>query len=195
MVKRHRQTSTNRPAGDSNAGDSNADDSDAGFDDSAELVSKSAGKREAKALTDLAVAIASLPDAEFNSIELPDDLRAAMDDYRRFRAHGARKRQALYIGKLMRKIDTDALAQALERIQGEDNASRYRHAQTERWRDALLAESDALTRYLAAHPEADRQAVRQAVVAVAKAKDDDTRRNRSRKLYRLLYTFEEDGAA
>ena len=160
-----------------------------------EVASKSAGKREAKRLTDLAVSIASLPDAEFNNIELPDDLRAAMLDYRRFRAHGARKRQSLFLGKLMRKIDTEALAAALARIQGEDNASKFRHAQTERWREALLAEPDALTRYLDAHPNADRQAVRQAVAGVAKARDEDTRRARSRKLYRVLFEFEAEGDA
>lgn len=181
MVKRHPQAPGNKTP--SNSADEH-------LEDHAELASKSAGKREAKALTELAVQIASLPDADFNRMELPDDLRAAMNDYRRFRAHGARKRQALYMGKLMRRIDTDELAQTLARIQGEDNVGKYRHAQAERWRDALLADPAKLTDYLDAHPGADRQAVRQAVAAVAKSKDDATRKSRARKLYRLLHEFE-----
>lgn len=153
-----------------------------------ELPSKSAGKREAKSLRDLAVEIASMDEGDYTAIELPENLRSAMDDYRRFRSNGARRRQALYMGKLMRDLDVDDMIDAVARVQHSDSASRYRHHTAERWRDDLLSEgSQALTAFLDEYPDTDRQALRQAISTVAKAKDDATRKARYRKLYQLIY--------
>ncbi|MCR9278449.1 MAG: DUF615 domain-containing protein [Pseudomonadaceae bacterium] len=153
-----------------------------------DLPSKSAGKREAKALRDLAVEIASMDDGDYKEIELPENLRAAMDDYRRFRSNGARRRQALYMGKLMRELDVDDMVDAVARVKHSDGASVYRHHAAERWRDALLAgDSSALTEFLDEAPGTDRQALRRAIATVAKAKDEATRRARYRKLYQLIY--------
>ncbi len=157
-------------------------------DEEFELPSKSAGKREAKALRDLSVEIASMDDGDYKTIELPDDLRAAMDDYRRFRSNGARRRQALYMGKLMRDLEVDAMADAVARVKNSDGASRFRHHTSEQWRDKLLSEgSTALTTFLDEYPETDRQALRQAIATIAKAKDEATHKARYRKLYQLIY--------
>lgn len=150
--------------------------------------SKSAGKREAKALRDLAVEIASMDDGDYSEIELPEDLRAAMDNYRRFRSNGARRRQALYMGKLMRGLDVDDMTDAVARVKHSDGASVYRHHTAERWRDDLLSDdSDALTNFLNENPATDRQALRQAIATVRKAKDEGTRKTRFRKLYQVIY--------
>ena len=46
---------------------------------------------------------------------LPDDVRDAVIDGRRITAHGARVRQRLYIGKLLRRIDVEPVRAALAR--------------------------------------------------------------------------------
>ena len=52
---------------------------------------------------------------ELDALDLPDDLREAVLEGRRISAHGARVRQRLYIGKLLRRIDVEPILAALAR--------------------------------------------------------------------------------
>jgi ribosome-associated protein len=76
--------------------------------------SKSQRKRDAAALQALGTELLELAEADWNALGLQDNLIAALREAARVRAHGARRRQLQYIGKLMRDIDPRPILDYLE---------------------------------------------------------------------------------
>ena len=70
-----------------------------------------------------------------------------------------------YIGKLMRGTDADALREAVAEAKlGSARETLLLH-EVERWRDGLIADDAALTRWMQQHPESDAQQLRSLVRA------------------------------
>lgn len=126
-------------------------------------------------------------------LDLPDLLREALGACRTITAHGGRRRQLQYIGKLMRNIDVTPIEQALIALEGKDHASIAAQHRLQRWRERLLAEDDtALTDLLDEHPGADRQALRQLIAKARKERDAGKAPAAARALYRALRNLMEN---
>jgi ribosome-associated protein len=151
-----------------------------------DIVSKSARKRQALKLQDLGRALTGLKRAQLEALSLPDRLAQAIFDYQRFPSHEARRRQLQYIGRLMRDLEIDEIEAGLASLHGESAAARYRLHLAEQWRDRLLAEPAALTAFLDAFPDTDRQALRQALQRVHSAGADAPQKAALRALFRLI---------
>jgi ribosome-associated protein len=118
--------------------------------------SKSELKRRSRDLRDLGDTLVELSAGELDALSLPEDVRDAVDAAREITSHGARLRQRLYIGKLLRRIDTTPIEVALDRKGAADRARVRGEHQIEEWRDRLLAAEPADWDELAqAHPNAD----------------------------------------
>jgi ribosome-associated protein len=91
-----------------------------------------------------------------------------------------------FIGRLMRDLDTSPINEALATLRGESADARYRQHAAEEWRDRLLAEPDALTAFIEAYPDCDRQAVRQALTRARKPAGEVETRTAHRALFRVL---------
>ena len=78
--------------------------------------SKSARKRAHLALQKLGEELIKLRESELQAMPLDEDLRDAVLEARRIKAHGALRRQKQYIGKLMGRIDPEPIREALERL-------------------------------------------------------------------------------
>lgn len=102
--------------------------------------SKSALKREAKAVQSLGERLLKLGDAELARMPLDDDVREVVLATRAQRSNSALRRQRLYLAKVLRGTDIDALAAAIAGLDQQDGASRRRFHDAERWRDRLLNE-------------------------------------------------------
>ena len=113
------------------------------YDDGPESPSKSALKRQDRDLRDLGVALVELPAVELAALELPENVRDALEACRRITSHGARLRQQMYIGKLLRKIDAEPIRAALEQRSETDRQRIRREHQLEQWRERLLADEPA----------------------------------------------------
>lgn len=146
--------------------------------------SKSARKREAQRIKALGTQLAELADSERRALNLPDALEAAIVAYRGITAHEAKRRQRQYIGRLMRNIDISSIEQALAVIVARAGEARHAHHQLECWREQLLVDDAALTRYLDTYPATDRQRLR-VLVRAARA-DPDGVRGAPRRLFRFL---------
>jgi ribosome-associated protein len=72
--------------------------------------SRTERKRESKALTRLGDELLALPPERWDELELPERLAEALVEAKRLTSFGARRRQAQFIGKLMRKLDDESLA-------------------------------------------------------------------------------------
>lgn len=151
--------------------------------------SKTALKAEAHALRQLGQQLAELPVERRAVIPMPDELREAIDRYNQTTAHGARKRELQHLGKMMRRVDPEPLRRAVEAATaGARTETAAMHA-AERWRDELVADDAALTRWMNNHPDTEIQHLRSLVRAARRdgaAEDPARRQPRS---YRDLYRF------
>jgi ribosome-associated protein len=112
-------------------------------DEDEEIPSRSEKKRQSRDLQDLGWELVELPETDLAAMPLPDDVRDAVEVARRITSNGAKARQRLYIGKLLRRIDTEPIRVALERRSEIDRQRLLREKTIERWRDRLLSDDAA----------------------------------------------------
>lgn len=73
--------------------------------------SRTARKHASHELQDIGERLVGLRSGALESIPLPDTLREAVVDARRITSFGAKRRQIQFIGKLMRRLDPEALTE------------------------------------------------------------------------------------
>ena len=78
--------------------------------------SRTQKKKEDRARKRLGEQLVALPFGRLETMNLPDELLAAIEFAHKIKSHGARRRQIQYIGALMRHIDPQPIETALERI-------------------------------------------------------------------------------
>jgi ribosome-associated protein len=122
-------------------------------------VSKTRRKAQMHALQDLGEALVALDPARLAQIDLPERLADAVAEARSIRAHEGRRRQMQFIGKLMRDIDPVPVREAIERFAAGVPSDRAGFAAAERWREEMLRDDEAVTRFAAEHPGADAAAL------------------------------------
>jgi ribosome-associated protein len=156
-------------------------------DDADEPPSKSELKRQSRDLQDLGQALVDLPAAEFDALPVPEDLRDAIVAARRITSHGARVRQRLYIGKLLRNIDPEPIREALANRAEVDRQRVRREHTIEAWRDRLLMDEPVAWTELAARVGADNLPQLRSLVRQARAERDAARApSAARQLFRRL---------
>lgn len=152
--------------------------------------SRSQLRREALDVLKLAIMLAELSDAQLAQVPLSDDV---LEEVRRTRAvtqQIARKRQAQFLAKQMRKLDEselDAIRAALEH--DKDRARRDTAAlhRLEQWRDRLIDDGDeAINALLAEFPGADRQHLRQLARQARVEREANKPLHAYRELFRVL---------
>ncbi len=136
-----------------------------GSDDSEQRPSKTQLKQQAHAMQSLGVEVAALSQDRLDAIEMPDSLREAIHEFRRTKSFEGRRRQMQYVGKLMRGADEEALREAVAAATlGSAKNSLALHL-AEQWRSELIADDEALNRWMLAHPDTDSQQLRSLVRA------------------------------
>ncbi|MFN3543964.1 MAG: ribosome biogenesis factor YjgA [Thiobacillus sp.] len=145
--------------------------------------SKSQKKREVEALQALGAELVKLPDAQFQRIELPEELRDAVALCRRITQNSALRRQRQYIGKLMRSVDPAPIRAQLDAFKGVSAAENAKLHQAETWREKLIADNEALTRFLDAYPHTDVTHLRQLI----RNARDEAARNKPPRAFREIY--------
>src|SRR5512147_1877052 len=110
--------------------------------------SKTQRKKDMHALQVLGQQLVDLSRDQLAKIDLPEELREAIDFAHRVTSHEGRRRHMQYIGKLMRQVDADEIRAAIGRATGESRVAVALMHLAERWRDRLLADDDALTAFM-----------------------------------------------
>ncbi|ARN74853.1 ribosome biogenesis factor YjgA [Oceanicoccus sagamiensis] len=162
------------------------------FDDNDEeeiiYVSRSEMKRDMLELQALGEAIVKLSKGQLDTIPIEDEtLAEAIHTARRIKHREGLRRQMQYIGKLMRKVDTEAMATAYQKLQdGRKEEAREFH-ELEKWRDHLIASGHkSIEEVMERFPDADRQHLRQIVMQANKELKNKKPPAASRKLFRYL---------
>ncbi len=148
--------------------------------------SKTRRKRQMEDLQHLGEALVKLPPSQFEQMALPEDLRAAVADCRRFTRHEAVRRQMQFIGRLMRGIDGAPIRAQLDALRGRSAQATARLHRAERWRERLLEDDAALTELLREAPELDSTRLRQLVRAARQEAALAKPPRAARELFRLL---------
>lgn len=155
--------------------------------------SKTQRKKEMTALQDMGTQLVKLPRGRLEKLDLPEALLDALLEAQRITSHGAIRRQMQFIGKLMRDVDAEAIGEQLAVIRGESDSAKAEFHSLERWRTRLLEQDDALTEWLARHPDADAQQMRQLIRNARKETAEGKPPKSSRALFRLLRDSQEAG--
>ena len=174
---------------------------EAPFDDEPEAdarPSKSQQKRDMTALQKLGEELVGYPAERLERIDLPDDLRSAVDEARRIRDHEGRRRQMQYIGRLMRDVDAAPIRAAIEAFEGVSRENAAALHELERWRERLIDDDAALTEFAAEHTAAlspaTLQQLRNAIRMSRKEKSEGRPPKHFRELFRLVRTVIGDDA-
>ncbi|HTN50672.1 MAG TPA: ribosome biogenesis factor YjgA [Burkholderiaceae bacterium] len=157
--------------------------------------SKSQRKRDMHALQALGAELVRLRREQLDRLDLPDELREAVEFAHRVTSHEARRRHMQYLGKLMRQVDADTIRAGIAGVTGESRAAVAQMHLAERWRERLLEDDAALTEFLAGHPGADVQWLRAAIRAARRERAAERAPRQARELYRWLHGQLRDRAA
>ncbi len=161
--------------------------------------SRSDQRREALGVFELALRLMELGDARIGQIPMDETLRDLVLASKKITAQIARKRQAQYLAKILRREEDDAL-QAIRAALDHDKVDGRREAaalhKVEYWRDRLVRlGDDALGELLLEHPQADRQHLRQLARNAQQEKLRNKPPHASRELFRELRELLTDAPA
>ena len=149
------------------------------------LKSKTQLKKEADNVQTLGVEIAQLPKQKITSLSLPDDAKEAIIFYQNIKKNSAKRRQAQYIGKILRGLD---LSQVNEELNVIKNISKLRiklEHEAERWREKLITSPAALDEFINQY-QPDISNLNQTISNARKESLTDNKSKNYRNLYRLI---------
>lgn len=150
--------------------------------------SKTQVKKELQALRDLGKELISLPKREMDKLDLPEELREAIDDAQSM-SKGALKRQTGFIGGLIAELDHAGIERQLALLKQPHQGQVKQFHQLESWRDRLLAGDDEVYgELIAAFEDFDVQHVRQLVRNAAR----EARQNKPPKAARQVFQYLQD---
>ena len=159
-----------------------------------DFISKTRRKKQMHALQDVGSRLVALSADELARIDMPESLREAVEDARRFTRHEARRRQLQYIGRLMRDIDAAPIAEQLAAMKAPSRRQTALFHVAERWRQELLDDGTALERFMKEFPEADPDRLRTMVEEAREEKRAARAPRRFRELFHALSAIVQDHA-
>ncbi|MBC7726913.1 MAG: DUF615 domain-containing protein [Microbacteriaceae bacterium] len=153
-----------------------------------ERPSKTLRKHKAHDLQSLGQDLVELPASRLVGLAMPEVLRDAIAEYKRTRSFEGKRRQLQYIGKQMRHADEAPLREAVSAYKLGSAKDTLKLHQTECWRDELVADDAAATRWAAEFAGSDLQRLRSLIRAARKdaAAAPEQRNGRG---YRELFQF------
>lgn len=160
--------------------------------DSDDFISKTRRKRQMKELQDVGAALVKLSDEQLARLELPDDLREAVNACKKFRKHEAVRRQMQYIGRIMRDLDAGPIAEKLAALHAPSHRQTALFHLAERWRTQLLEDPEAIARFVQDFPEADPHRLRELAATAREERAAERAPKAFRELFHLLNAIIQD---
>lgn len=148
--------------------------------------SKSQLKREMTALQELGEELIAQSPERVKRVPMPEDVRDAILECQRIKAHEGRRRQLQFVGKKMRSLTEEEIAAIQTTLDSWKGASKAETAALhaiERRRDQLLNDEQALTELLNQHPDIDAQHLRTLIRNARK----EIAENKPPKAYREIF--------
>ena len=131
--------------------------------------------------------LVALKDSELVTMELSADLLNAVRAAARMKSHGARRRQKLLIGKLMRQANAEQIRVELAALGASDRREKKLFARAERWRDKLVNDNKQALDDFETHIGASDAELRQLLDDLRTAVDDKTEKSLKRQVFRRIH--------
>ncbi len=163
------------------------------FTESTSRPSKTKQKEAMHELRDLGAELVELSVGQLKRIKLPEEIFSAVRECQKITAHGARRRQIQYLGKLMRQVDDEPIRAGLALLRGESAAENARLHRLERTRQRLLDDESTLSEIAATWPAVDLQHLRQLRRNALKEKENNKPPKNFRAIFQVLQEL--DGLA
>ena len=157
--------------------------------------SKTKQKEAMHELRDLGAELVELSVGQLKRINLPEEIMAAVRECQKITAHGARRRQIQYLGKLIRHVDDQPIRAGLALLRGESAAETARLHRLERFRTRLLEDESVLAEITAQWPGADLQQLRQLRRNALKEKEAGKPPKNFRAIFQVLQELDQQGPA
>lgn len=152
--------------------------------------SKSQKKRDAAQLQKLGISLIDWNLDNLDKLPLPEPLRKAIIDAKTLRSHGAVRRQAQLIGKLMRTSDIEAVYTAYDAIHADESAQTAHFHEIEHWRSRLINEGrEALTQFVDAYHPTDLQHLKQLIKKAIEEQTKEQNTGAGRALFRHIRSY------
>lgn len=156
--------------------------------------SKTKQKEAMHELRDLGAELVELSVGQLKRINLPENLFDAVRACQKITAHGARRRQIQYLGKLMRGVDDEPIRAGLAMLRGESSAETARLHRLERFRVRLLDDESVLAEIAALWPSVDLQHLRTLRRNALKEKENNKPPKNFRAIFQILQELDQKGA-
>ena len=151
--------------------------------DENDFISKTRRKKHMTQLQDVGADLVRLSPEQLARIDLPESLREAVLACKRFTKHEAVRRQMQYIGRLMRDIDAGPIVEQLAALHAPSDKQTALFHLAEKWRDEMLADTDAAARFAKDFPGVDAHRLR----ALCEKASAERRADKPPKHYRELF--------
>ena len=149
------------------------------------FVSKTELKREAKNVHEFGKILASLTELQIAQIDLPENILDAIKDLKNIKKGSAKKRQSLYLAKLLREIDLSKAQDFVNQIKFESQTEIRRIHEAEYWRDKLISDVSNLTNIIEKAQNVDIQRLRSLVINSQK----EIKNQKSKKNQKELFIY------
>jgi ribosome-associated protein len=155
--------------------------------------SKTKQKEAMHELRDLGAELVELSVGQLKRIKLPETIYDAVRDCQKITAHGARRRQVAYLGKLMRSVDDEPIRAGLAMLRGESSAETARLHRLERFRTRLLEDEAVLAEIAALWPTVDLQHLRTLRRNALKEQENNKPPKNFRAIFQVLQELDKQG--
>ena len=151
-----------------------------------ELVSKTQIKNEMNERQALGMQLTKLAPDTLKKIGLSEELLEAVLFYKKITANGALKRQAQFIGRLMRDTDPEPIQAYLNKLKGDNAEHNAAMQRLELLRERLVESDDALTELISNKPELPISELRTLIRNARREKEQHKPPKAFRELFQLL---------
>ena len=151
-----------------------------------ELVRKTQIKNEMNDRQALGMQLTKLAPDTLKKIGLSEELLEAVLFYKKITSNGALKRQAQFIGRLMRDTDPEPIQAYLNKLKGDNAEHNAAMQRLELLRERLVESDDALTELISNKPELPISELRTLIRNARREKEQNKPPKAYRELFQLL---------
>ena len=149
------------------------------------IKSKTQLKKEADDIQQFGIEISNLPNHKIKELSLSDEIIEAIIFYKEIKKNSAKRRQAQFLGKLLRDFDLANVTQEMDTLKSFSKLQVKFEHEAELWRDKLINDQSALNEYINEF-EPDLTNLNQTINAARKEFQSDKKSKNYRNLYRII---------
>jgi ribosome-associated protein len=151
------------------------------------IKSKTQLKKEADDIQQFGIEISNLPNHKIKELSLSDEIIEAIIFYKEIKKNSAKRRQAQFLGKLLRDFDLSNVTQEMDTLKAFSRLQVKFEHEAELWRDKLINDQSALNEYINEF-QPDLTNLNQTINAARKEFQSGKKSKNYRNLYRIILT-------